>query len=130
MVNSEVETDIFKTIDAIARKNKKQALELLHKHLADGDSVPYLLSMINFQFRNLLLIKSESTNDIRMMRISDLSKKLGMHPFAVQKSYKLCEKFALPEIKKIYQKIFEADVNIKTGKIEPQTALDLLISGI
>lgn len=33
LVRSKIETDIFKTIDAIAEKNKKQALNLLHKHL-------------------------------------------------------------------------------------------------
>jgi DNA polymerase-3 subunit delta len=127
MVNSEIETDIFKTIDAIARKNKKQALGLLYSHLEDGDSVPYLLSMINFQFRNLLLIKDllEKRTQYHL-----IAQKSGIHPFVVRKSYELCEKFTLPEIKKIYQKIFEADINIKTGKIEPQTALDLLIAGI
>jgi len=48
----------------------------------------------------------------------------------VRKSYELCQRFTLSEIKKIYQRIFLADFNIKTGKIEPQTALDVLISGI
>ena len=127
MVNSEIETDIFKTIDAIARKNKKQAMELLHKHLEDGDSVPYLLSMINFQFRNLLIIKDLLERRVQYQLIAQKS---GLHPFVVRKSYELCQRFTFLEIKKIYQKVFEADVNIKTGKIEPQTALDLLISGI
>lgn len=127
MVNSEIETDIFKTIDAIARKNKKQALGLLHRHLEDGDSVPYLLSMINFQFRNLLLIKDLLEKGTQYHLIAQKS---GIHPFVVRKSYELCEKFALSEIKKIYQRIFQADLNIKTGKTEPQTALDMLISGI
>lgn len=127
MVNSEIETDIFKTIDAIARRNKKQALGLLHKHLEDGDSVPYLLSMINFQFRNLLLIKDLLEKRTQYHLIAS---KTGIHPFVVRKSYELCERFTFPEIKKIYQKIFLADLDIKTGKVEPQTALDLLISGI
>lgn len=127
MVNSEIEGDIFKTIDAIARKNKKQALGLLHKHLADGDSVPHLLSMINFQFRNLLLVKDLLEKKTQYHLISQ---KAGIHPFVARKSYELCERFTLSEIKKIYQKIFQADLNIKTGKIESQTALDMLISEI
>lgn len=40
LVRPKIETDIFKTIDAIAQKNKKQALCLLHKHLENGDSPP------------------------------------------------------------------------------------------
>jgi DNA polymerase-3 subunit delta len=38
--------------------------------------------------------------------------------------------FTQQELKKIYRKIFEADLNIKTGKMEPKTALDLLIAEI
>ncbi|GAI41646.1 unnamed protein product, partial [marine sediment metagenome] len=57
LVKPKIAPEIFKTIDAIASKNKKQALEFIHKHLEKGDSPLYLLSMINFQFRNLLTIR-------------------------------------------------------------------------
>jgi hypothetical protein len=36
----------------------------------------------------------------------------------------------MPELKKIYQKIFQVDSDIKIGKIESETALDLLVSSI
>jgi len=127
LVRSKIETDIFKTIDAIAQKNKKQALILLHKHLEKGDSPLYLLSMINYQFRNLLVIKDliEKHNPYNL-----ILKKSGLHPFVVKKSYYQSQKFTLQELKKIYQKIFQADLDIKTGKVEPETALDLLIAEI
>ncbi|MCX6722107.1 MAG: DNA polymerase III subunit delta [Candidatus Staskawiczbacteria bacterium] len=57
LVKPNIENDIFKTIDAIASKNKKQALFLLHKHLDDGEAPLRLLSMIAYQFRNFLIIK-------------------------------------------------------------------------
>jgi len=127
LVRSKIETDIFKTIDAIAQKNKKQALILLHKHLEKGDSPLYLLSMINYQFRNLLVIKDliEKHNPYNL-----ILKKSGLHPFVVKKSYYQSQKFTLQELKKIYQKIFQVDLNIKTGRIEPETALHLLIAEI
>ncbi len=50
LVKPKIETDIFKTIDAIAAKNKKEALLLLKKHLEKGDSSSYLLAMIIFNF--------------------------------------------------------------------------------
>ena len=130
LVKPNIETDIFKTIDALALKNKKQALELIHKHLEKGDYPLYLLTMINFQFRNLLLIKCQSTNDMRMPRINNLNKRLGMHPYVVRKTLRQAQKFTLSELKKIYQKIFQADLDIKTGKLDAGTALDLLIAEI
>ncbi len=131
LVKPKIETDIFKTIDAISSGNKKQALLLIHKHLEKGDSPLYLLSMINFQFRNLLLVKSCGSkaelyvNDMRI-----LSEKLKLHPYVIRKSIQQARRFTIDELKKIYQKIFQADLTIKTGKVEPETALDLFIAEI
>jgi len=131
LVKPKIETDIFKTIDAISSGNKKQALLLIHKHLEKGDSPLYLLSMINFQFRNLLLVKSsESKAELYVNDIGMLSRKLKLHPYVIRKSIQQAKRFTIDELKKIYQKIFQADLNIKTGKIDPQTALDLLIAEI
>ncbi|KPJ54654.1 hypothetical protein AMJ47_03815 [Parcubacteria bacterium DG_72] len=121
LVKPKIETDIFKTIDAIALKNKKQALNLLHKHLEKGDNPLYLFSMINFQFRNILCIKD-------LMEKGKPLARSGLHPFVVRKSYQQAQRFSFDELKKIYQKIFQVDYNIKTGKVEAQTALDLLIA--
>ena len=120
-VKPKLETDIFKTIDAIALKNKKQALNLLHKHLEKGDSPLYLLSMINFQFRNILGAKD------LIERGAPLSHS-GLKPFLARKSGEQARKFTYDELKKIYQKIFQVDYSIKTGKLDPQAALDLLIA--
>jgi len=127
LTRSKVEADIFKTIDAISRKNKKQALNLLHKHLEKGDSPLYLLSMINFQFRNLLIVK-DFIEKYRPYNV--ILKKSGLHPFVVKKSYSLSQKFSIGELKKIYRRIFQVDLDIKTGQMEPKMALDLLIAEI
>ena len=127
LVRPKIETDIFKTIDAIAQKNKKQALGLLHKHLEKGDSPLYLLSMINFQFRNLVVVKNLMDKNYTYQNILKSTK---LHPYVVKKSLWQAQKFSLTELKKIYRKIFQADIDIKTGKKEPETALDLLIAEI
>jgi len=121
LVKPNVENDIFKTIDALALKNKKLALSLLHKHLDNGDNALYLLSMIAYQFRNLLIIKELTIQ-------GGQAKNSGLHPFVVQKSLYLCNQFSMEELKKIYQKIFQVDLDIKTGKIEPELALDLFLN--
>ena len=116
LIRPKVEADIFKTIDFIALRNKKKALELLHKHLERGDAPLYLLTMINFQLRNLLTVKSGA--------------RLRAHPYVVKKTNQQVSNFSLAELKKIYQKIFQADLSIKTGKISPEVALDLLIAEV
>jgi len=127
LVRPKINSDIFETIDHIASKKKKKALELLHKHLEKGDSPLYLLSMISYQFRNLLAIKDLVE---RNQSPYFFGKKAGLHPYVIKKSYPLAQKFTSEELKKIYQKILEVDFNIKTGRITPETALDLLIAEI
>lgn len=130
LVKPKIETDIFETIDFLGLKDKKRALELIKKHLEKGDHPLYLLSMINYQFRNLLMIRAQPEEDIQMLRINDLSRKTGIHPYVVRKTIQQAKKFTFEELKKIYQKIFQADLDIKTGKIDPETAIDLLIAEI
>lgn len=123
LVKSKLDTDIFKTIDALGLRRKSQALDLLHQHLEKGDSPSYLLTMINYQFRNILEIKD-------LLERGQPLNRSKLHPFVIKKSYQQAQRFTLDELKKLYRKIFEVDLNIKTGRIDPQTALDLLITEI
>jgi len=125
MARPAIENDIFKTIDAIASKDKKQAILLLHKHIENGDNALYLLSMISYQFRNLLTIKELQDTQVSY---GSLAKKSGLHPFVVQKTSYMCSRFSIQDLKKIYRKIFQIDLDIKTGKIDAETALDLFVA--
>jgi len=127
LVRPKIETNIFKTIDYVASQRKKQAIELLKKHLEKGDSPFYLLSMISYQFRNLLIVRELIDKNIPYHLISQKTK---LHPYVIQKIYPLAKKFSLPELKKIYQRIFQIDLQIKTGRLNPETALDMFIAEV
>lgn len=124
LVKPKIETDIFKTIDAIGSRDKKFALRLVFKHLQKGESPNYILYMINYQFRNLLIVKDLIE---RGTPSEIIAKKSGLHPFVAKKTFYQAEKFSMQELKKIYLKIFQADLNIKIGKIEPEAALENII---
>lgn len=83
LISPQIETDIFETIDAISSRNKKMALELLHRHIEKGDSPLYLLSMINFQFRNLLIIKDLLEKG---RPYYTFQKTTQLHPFVIRKA--------------------------------------------
>lgn len=127
LVRPEIEKDIFATIDELARKNKKESLALLRRHMATGDSPSYLLAMLTYQFRTLLEIKDMAERGIPY---PDLSEKIHMHPFVLQKGYGLAQRFAFAELKRIYRKLFRLDLALKTGTTEPDGALDLFIAGL
>ena len=127
LIRPKYEVNIFKTIDAVAQKNKRLALSLIHQHLSGGDSPFYIISMINFELRNLLEVKYMQRKGQSYYEASSQKK---MHPYIFKKSWGLAEKFTFSELKKIYQKLFQFDIGIKTGKIEAVVGLDILISEI
>lgn len=130
LVKAKPEAEIFETITAIAQKNKKKALKLIEKHLEKGDSPFYLLKMITYQFRNLIMVKTFTSQGFFGADTRIISQRTGIKPYAVKKTIELTRNFSLEELKKIYRKIFEADLNIKTGKINPEEGIKMLIAEI
>ncbi|MDF1498489.1 MAG: DNA polymerase III subunit delta [Patescibacteria group bacterium] len=127
LVKSKVDMNIFNLIDSISFKNKKKATLLLSKQIEEGLNENYILTMFVYQFRNLIKVKSLLGQGLVNQEIISQTK---MHPFVVQKSVQQCQKFDIETLKKIYQKLFDADVAIKTGKVDARMALDLLVVSI
>ncbi len=127
MVKADTDVDIFATIDALGRRNKKQALGLVNEHLKKGEGEDYLLNRFVYQFRNLLKVKSAFRENPNIKSINLLANKLNMHPFVVKKSIGQSKSFSFDELKKIYQKLLEIDLNMKTGKTDSRAALEMFI---
>jgi len=127
LVKSKYDPNIFATIDALANRNKNLAYKLMHQHLEQGENEIYVLTMFIYQFRNLLQIKSLISGGLSS---GGLAKKTGLHPFVIKKSFAMLRDFSLDVLKKIYERLLQLDVAIKRGRIEPETALDLIVAEI
>lgn len=119
--------DIFKTIDAIAKKDRVLALNLVYKHLKTGETPIYILAILSDSFRKMIAVKELSDKKIDYKSIAKIT---GYHPFVLSKIYAQSQEFNFDELKRIYNKIFKADFEIKTGRIEAPVCLDLLILAI
>lgn len=127
LVKPNIDADIFRTIDALASKDKAKASFFIRRHIAKNDNPLYLLSMVSFQFRNLLAVKDLAEKNYAYSSLARITK---LHPFVVRKSWNQARNFTLPELKKIYQKIFKIDFSIKTGKMDSAAALDFFIAEV
>jgi len=124
LVKERLELNVFKTIEAISFKDKKLAFKLLNLQIKNGEKEETLFALIKYQFRNLIQIKDLI---LRGDTIYQLKMKLNLHPFILNKLVKIASKFQLDELKKIYNKILNVDVAIKTGRIAPDLALDFFL---
>lgn len=119
------EADIFQMVDALGRRDGRQAMTLLHRLLEGGQPPLYLLHMIVRQFRMLLQVKElrgkgTSPADIRAL--------LGLHPFVVEKMVRQSPNFSVAQLEDIYHRLLEIDVAVKTGETEPRLALGMFVA--
>ncbi len=124
LVKPEIETNIFKTIDALAERDKKKATGLIYEHIVNGDHALYIISMIVYQFRNLLIVRSMIDEGVPSEKFSQLS---GIHPFVARKTGFQASKFSGERLKQIYNRLFEIDTKVKTGQLDPVMAIHLII---
>lgn len=116
LVKPEIDLNIFEMVDALGYKNKNKVLNLFKQYLEKGEDENYLLSMFIYQIRNLIKAKAGG--------------KLDMHPFVILKSKQQAKNFNWDDLKKIYHQLMTIDFEIKTGKTDPKTALEMFVVGL
>jgi len=116
LVKPEIDLNIFEMVDALGHKNKNKVLNLFKQYLEKGQDENYLLSMFVYQIRNLIKVKAEG--------------KLDIHPFVILKSKQQAKNFSWDDLKKIYHQLMTIDFEIKTGKTDSKTALEMFLVGL
>jgi len=126
LVSPQIQANIFALIEAVAAQNSRGATGELYKLFSAGANELYILTMITYQYRNMLIIK-DLTEHFKNANRWVLSQKAGLHPFVVGKCLAVCQKCSLESLWAAYSRIADFDISIKTGKIEPRIALELLV---
>src|SRR5258706_4038173 len=118
------EARVFDLTDALAERNRKKALDLLHDLLADGEPPLRLISTITSQVRSLLLVK-ELTGD--GLRVSQIVAATGMAPFVAEKAVRQIGKFSSSQLEGAYRQLLATDAALQRSRMTPDMALDLLV---
>ena len=121
------EQNVFALTTAFAQRQLRPALTLLHAQLAAGAHPLYLLTMLRYQVRTLAAVaaaRAESPDAASITRRTKLS------GFVVRKAQTLLPNFVGRYLGAIYAKLVDADVAIKTSRIDGDVALDLLTVAI
>ena len=118
---------IFDLVDALGHRDGRTAADTLHRLLEAGEHPLGLLGMIVRQFRLLIQVKELKANGASSREVA---KTLGIHPFPASKLHKQASRFTAEQLEKVYRHLSEIDIEIKTGEIDPEVALDLLVAGL
>ncbi len=123
------EARVFDMTDALGQGRGAAAARLAHQLLGQDQDVFQLFAMVNRQFR-LLLLAREHLDGGGSRERSTLAQVLGVPPFLADKLAVQSRAFSLRQLEGIYRALHDADVKIKTGRIAPELALDLLIASL
>jgi DNA polymerase-3 subunit delta len=121
------EASIFDLVDALGERKGQTAAQLLHKKSQEGTDPFYLFAMFIRQFRLLIQVKELSDDGHPP---NDIAKTLKLHPFPTGKLHQQSKNFSMPQLEQIYAHLLDIDINVKTGRTDLITALDLLVAGL
>ena len=115
--------DFFKLIDGIASGNGRLAMDMLQLLLDERDALPLFFSLVG-HFR--LLLQTREIFEKGGLEGTAASE-LGIHPFRAKKLFAQAKPIPLMTLETIYRKLLDYDLQIKTGKISGDLALETLV---
>jgi DNA polymerase-3 subunit delta len=117
-------TGIFEMVDSIGARDGSRALRLLRKTVEQGN-VPAVFGMVVRQFRLLLLAREALDGGTPA---ASLAQALEVHPFVAQKLGTQARNFSLSMLENIYRRLRDIDDEVKSGRVELDTAMESLVA--
>ncbi len=125
LVQDDQEQNLFAFIDDLSARRRAAALASVRRLLNDGQAAPYILFMVARQLRILLGVKDLVAQH---MRPDDIVTKLNQKPFVIRKALDQVRGFPDDELLRLHDRVLALDHASKTGRIEPETGLELLVA--
>jgi DNA polymerase III delta subunit len=110
--------------DAVVAGSERKALAALQRLLVDGSAPVMLSAMLVRQYRQLAIAK-----DMRERRAGqdEISRAAGVPAFKVAEVSALASRYSWPQIRAAYERLLEADLSVKRGLQDDESALQLLV---
>ncbi len=126
-LNADLDTFVFNFLDAAANKKKDAAFTIMHNMISNGSDVFAITGMLINQFELLLEVKEFKEDATPQAEIVKIMK---IHEFRVKKAMQTADRFTKSKLREILSQLYEIDRNIKTGALEQNLALELLVGKI
>ncbi len=115
---------VFEWMDAISKQETNKALEMLGEMLRQGTNPVYLFTMLARQIRLLALSWEFKRKGVSHQ---EAAKKLGEHPFPLQKCYRVADGFSFSELSFLWQEVALVGERIVRGEMEWRPSLEMFL---
>ncbi len=129
MTGTTREENIFAMVDDVIERRYPRARERIERLRSDtGAAVPQIMAMLGTQVRRLLAAKDATE---RRVSQSELQDAIGSRSdFAIRKTVNQSRSFTMPRLREMHRAILDYDIALKTGQLNEDTALELLIADL
>jgi DNA polymerase-3 subunit delta len=118
--------DFFALVDALSAGHSSNAMALLKQLMEERDLIALFFSLVA-HFR--LLLQAREIVDSGRGDV-DIAKVLGVHPYRAEKLAAQARHFTMATLKEIYLRLVEFDEQIKTGKMDPDLAMEIFVASL
>lgn len=118
---------MFDLVDALGRRDGRTAVRTYRQLLDAGESPLALLGMIARHFRLMIQAKELAPT---LGTSEAIARELGQNPYPIKKILGQSDNYSISQLHRIYHRLLETDVDIKTGQLDATLALDALIAGL
>ena len=117
--------NIFAAVDAVVEARPGDAIRLIQQLLGSGRPATYIITMIARQVRFLLLAK-----DLKAQGVSpaQMGSRLSLSGYPLRKTLEQEGRFTFAQLADMHRDLLEADLNVKTGGVDDQVTLEVLIA--
>lgn len=126
-VSGDLDRFAFNFLEAVASGRKDTAFRLLRNITGSDGDVFSLLSLTVNQFELMYEVKELKDEGLTA---DEIAKKLKANGYRVKKAASAADKFSFKKLKEILSQLYEIDRNVKTGIMNGNLALEMLIGRI
>lgn len=124
LVQDAQEQNLFTFIDDLSMRQRDAALRGVRALLAEGQAATYITFMLARQARILLGVQELAA---QRMRPDDIAAHLKQKPFVIRKALNQVKNYRPRELAALHDRLLEMDHAIKTGRIQADVALEVLV---
>ncbi len=119
-----IDIDIFKLIDFIIKQNKNKALGIYHEMMKINEEPIKIIIMLANQFRIMYQSKQLLKKGLSE---KDIANTLKIHPYRVKLAIQNSRNYDSKTLLNYLSELADIDIDIKTGKVNKDLALELFI---
>lgn len=121
---TQITNRIFEMVEAVAKQEKKKALDYYYDLLALKEPPMRILFLLTRQFKLLLEVQNLLKKGMSRKQIAE---EAGLHPFAAGKYMEQCRNFREADLRAIMEEGVNLESDVKTGRLSDVMSVEIFI---